>query len=156
MGDSPDKNSFPQYIICFDRTALMYIMLSVSSSKSNVSFEGEDTNHHHYYIESDLLIYNFFKQDETHDIINDLRDEISKLRDKIASQSQPNKDDVLKMEALVQDLQIAKRSTWDEREKQSHKYQSERKTNLANKVCIAWMSKFNVFFGVGWMFVRNF
>lgn len=37
-------------------------------------------------------------QDETHDIINDLRDEISKLREKIAAQSQPNKDDVLKME----------------------------------------------------------
>ena len=37
-------------------------------------------------------------------------------------------------QALVQDLQIAKRSTWDEREKQSSKYQNERKTNLANKV----------------------
>lgn len=37
-------------------------------------------------------------------------------------------------QALVQDLQIAKRSTWEEREKQSSKYQNERKTNLANKV----------------------
>lgn len=77
--------------------------------------------------------------DETHDIINDLRDEISKLREKIAAQSQPNKDDVLKMEALVQDLQIAKRSTWDEREKQSSKYQNERKTNLANKGVLEWV-----------------
>ena len=77
--------------------------------------------------------------DETHDIINDLRDEISKLRVKIAAQSQPNKDDVLKMEALVQDLQIAKRSTWDEREKQSSKYQNERKTNLANKGVLEWV-----------------
>lgn len=77
--------------------------------------------------------------DETHDIINDLRDEISKLREKIAAQSQPNKDDVLKMEALVQDLQIAKRSTWEEREKQSSKYQNERKTNLANKGVLEWV-----------------
>lgn len=44
-------------------------------------------------------------------------------------------------QALVQDLQIAKRSTWDEREKQSSKYQNERKTNLANKVTNThWLS----------------
>jgi len=40
-------------------------------------------------------------QDETSDIIQDLRDEISKLRDRIASASEPKKDDVLKMEVNV-------------------------------------------------------
>ena len=40
-------------------------------------------------------------QDETNDIIADLREEIGKLRDKIATMSEPYKDDVLKMEVRV-------------------------------------------------------
>lgn len=40
-------------------------------------------------------------QDDSSDIIQDLRDEISKMRDRIASASEPNKDDVLKMEVCT-------------------------------------------------------
>lgn len=43
------------------------------------------------------------------------------------------------MEDLVQDLQIAKRQTWEERERLSHKYQEERKVNLANKGILEWV-----------------
>ena len=37
-------------------------------------------------------------KDETNEVIADLREEIGKLRDKIASTSEPGKEDVLKME----------------------------------------------------------
>ena len=37
-------------------------------------------------------------QDETNDVIAELRNDISKLRERIASTSEPNRDDVLKME----------------------------------------------------------
>lgn len=77
--------------------------------------------------------------DETAEIIADLREEISKLRDKIASTSSPSRDDVHKLEDLVQDLQIAKMSTWAEREKQSKKFEEERKVNLANKGILEWV-----------------
>ncbi|XP_069129785.1 chromosome-associated kinesin KIF4B-like isoform X2 [Argopecten irradians] len=78
--------------------------------------------------------------DDSSDIIQDLRDEISKLRDRIASSSEPNKDDVLKMQDLVQDLQIAKQSTWAERERLSQKFEEERKINLANKGILEWVT----------------
>ena len=42
--------------------------------------------------------YLFVLQDDTQDIIAELRLEISKLRDKIASAPEPNRDDVAKME----------------------------------------------------------
>ena len=35
---------------------------------------------------------------------------------------------------LIHDLQIAKRQTWEEKEKLSAQYEEERKTNLANRV----------------------
>jgi len=45
------------------------------------------------------IVYSVFcVQDETNDVISDLRDEIGKLRDKLASTSEPNREDVLKME----------------------------------------------------------
>lgn len=78
--------------------------------------------------------------DETAEIIADLRDEIAKLRDKIASTSTPSRDDVQKLEDLVQDLQIAKMSTWAEREKLSKKVEEERKVNLANKGILDWVT----------------
>lgn len=78
--------------------------------------------------------------DETAEIIADLRDEIAKLRDKIASTSTPSRDDVHKLEDLVQDLQIAKMSTWAEREKLSKKVEEERKVNLANKGLLDWVT----------------
>ncbi|XP_021340349.1 kinesin-like protein KIF21A [Mizuhopecten yessoensis] len=78
--------------------------------------------------------------DDSSDIIQDLRDEISKLRDRIASASEPKKEDVLKMEDLVKDLQIAKQSTWAERERLSNKFEEERKINLANKGILEWVT----------------
>ncbi|XP_052792846.1 chromosome-associated kinesin KIF4-like [Mya arenaria] len=71
--------------------------------------------------------------DETNQIISELREEISRLRDKLASTSEPNRDDVLKMEELVKDLQIAKKQTWDEKQRASTRSEEERKLNLANK-----------------------
>ncbi|KAL4230287.1 hypothetical protein ACF0H5_010672 [Mactra antiquata] len=71
--------------------------------------------------------------DETNEIIAELREEIGKLRDKIASSSEPSREDVLKMEDLVKDLQIAKKQTWDEKQKASGRFEEERKVNLANQ-----------------------
>lgn len=41
------------------------------------------------------------KQDDTQDIIAELRQDISKLRDKVAGAPEPNRDDVAKMEVVV-------------------------------------------------------
>ncbi|XP_060576817.1 chromosome-associated kinesin KIF4A-like, partial [Ruditapes philippinarum] len=78
--------------------------------------------------------------DETNEVIADLREEIGKLRDKIASTSEPSKEDVLKMEDLVKDLQIAKKQTWDEKQRASGRFEEERKVNLANKGILEWVS----------------
>ncbi|KAH3830071.1 chromosome-associated kinesin KIF4-like [Dreissena polymorpha] len=77
--------------------------------------------------------------DETNQIISELREEIGRLRDKIAAASEPNKEDVLKMEDLVRDLQIAKKQTWDEKQRASARYEEERKVNLANKGILDWV-----------------
>ncbi|XP_060556086.1 chromosome-associated kinesin KIF4-like [Ruditapes philippinarum] len=78
--------------------------------------------------------------DETNEVIADLREEIGKLRDKIASTSEPSKEDVLKMEDLVKDLQIAKKQTWDEKQRASGRFEEERKVNLANKGILEWVT----------------
>jgi len=76
--------------------------------------------------------------DETASVIAELRDEIARLREKIAK-SKGNKDDILKMEDLIKDLNVAKRQTWEERERLSNMYEEERKTNLANKGILDWV-----------------
>ncbi|XP_071087472.1 kinesin-II 95 kDa subunit-like [Haliotis cracherodii] len=81
----------------------------------------------------------FQNMDETYTIITDLRFEISKLKDKLAAASEPNKDDVDKLEGLVHDLQTAKKQTWEEKERVSKKVEEERKTNLANKGVLEWV-----------------
>ncbi|XP_025087513.1 chromosome-associated kinesin KIF4A-like isoform X3 [Pomacea canaliculata] len=77
--------------------------------------------------------------DDTQDIISELRHEISKLRNKITSASEPNRDDVAKMEDLIKDLQLAKKQTWEEKERLSGQYEEERKINLANKGVLEWV-----------------
>ncbi|KAK6173642.1 hypothetical protein SNE40_017056 [Patella caerulea] len=77
--------------------------------------------------------------DETDDVVNELRNEICKLRDKIAAANNPNRDDVAKMEDLVQDLQVAKKLSWSERERMSAKYDEDRKINLAKKGILEWV-----------------
>ncbi|XP_012936712.1 chromosome-associated kinesin KIF4A [Aplysia californica] len=77
--------------------------------------------------------------DDTQDVISEMRQDIARLRDKIAAAAQPERDDVAKMEALIQDLEIAKKQTWAEKEKQSAKFEDERKINLANKGILEWV-----------------
>lgn len=77
--------------------------------------------------------------DETDSIIRDLRGEISHLREKITKNPDARKEEIVKMEDLVQDLQIAKRQTWEEKKRLSAQYEEERKTNLANKGILEWV-----------------
>ncbi|XP_076468028.1 kinesin-like protein KIF3A isoform X2 [Babylonia areolata] len=77
--------------------------------------------------------------DDTQDIIAELRQDISKLRDKIAAAPEPNRDDVTKMEDLVSDLQLAKKQTWEEKERLSAQYEDQRKINLANRGILEWV-----------------
>ncbi|KAK2186973.1 hypothetical protein NP493_183g04000 [Ridgeia piscesae] len=75
--------------------------------------------------------------EETTSIISDLRDEITQLRSKVAMNNN-NKDDVLRLGELIHDLQVAKRQTWEEKERMSAKFEEERKINLANKArCVS-------------------
>ena len=50
--------------------------------------------------------YTVYPQDESNDIIAELRDEIQKLRSKITSSTEPNSNDVLKLEVLWTQLGI--------------------------------------------------
>nr|KAG5698517.1 hypothetical protein BaRGS_023220 [Batillaria attramentaria] len=77
--------------------------------------------------------------DDTQDTVAELRQEISRLRDKIAGSTEPSRDDVAKMEDLVSDLQLAKKQTWEEKERQSARFEEERKINLANKGILEWV-----------------
>lgn len=77
--------------------------------------------------------------DDTQDTIAELRQDISKLRDKIASAPEPNRDDVAKMEDLVSDLQLAKKQTWEEKERLSAQYEEQRKIHLANRGILEWV-----------------
>ncbi|XP_077984133.1 kinesin-like protein KIF1B [Glandiceps talaboti] len=75
-------------------------------------------------------------------MIRELREEISVLRDKLANigpGQDANKEDVLKMQDLVQDLQVAKRQSWDEKERLSLQYEDERKVNLARRGIMEWV-----------------
>ncbi|XP_070553621.1 kinesin-like protein klp-20 [Ptychodera flava] len=79
---------------------------------------------------------------DTSRVISEFREEISKLRDKLANVGpgqETNRDDVTKMQDLVHDLQIAKRQTWEEKERLSQQYEDERKVNLANRGIIEWV-----------------
>ncbi|RUS85476.1 hypothetical protein EGW08_006752 [Elysia chlorotica] len=77
--------------------------------------------------------------DDTQDVISEMRQDIARLRDKIAAASQPDRDDISRMEDLIRDLEIAKKQTWSEKERMSSKYEEERKINLANKGILEWV-----------------
>ncbi|GFO11596.1 kinesin-like protein [Plakobranchus ocellatus] len=77
--------------------------------------------------------------DDTQDVIAEMRQDIARLRDKIASASHPDRNDIGRMEDLIRDLEIAKKQTWPEKEKMSAKYEEERKINLANKGILEWV-----------------
>ena len=40
------------------------------------------------------------------------------------------------MQKMIQDLELAKKETWEEKERLSTKYEEERTKNLASKVCV--------------------
>ena len=76
---------------------------------------------------------------ETNNLISELRDEISNVRNKIVRESNHDKDDVMKLKGLINDLDIVKLQTWEEKERLSQQYESERKINLANKGILEWV-----------------
>ncbi|XP_071951245.1 uncharacterized protein [Antedon mediterranea] len=74
--------------------------------------------------------------DDSTKMLNELRDEISRLREKLATSNlneAGSKEDVTRMQELIKDLQIAKKQTWEEKERLSIQYEDDRKVNLANK-----------------------
>ena len=73
-------------------------------------------------------------QEETVSTMSEIREEISRLRVRISSDKHTNKEDINKMVALVNDLNLIKKSTWAEKTTLSSRYNHERKINLANKV----------------------
>ena len=100
-----------------------------------------------------------FNQDENTRIIRELREEIARLREQMGSGQfamgqapvtnleQVNKMEVCKMmvyscvvafvtntQKMIQDLELAKKETWEEKERLSAKYVDERTKNLASKV----------------------
>ncbi|XP_022800927.1 kinesin-like protein KIN-4A [Stylophora pistillata] len=90
------------------------------------------------------LVDNAVKKNEIENtkIIQDLRDEIARLREKLATSGRTgaaNKDEVLQMEELIKDLQTAKRQTWEERERLSELDDEERRITLANKGILDWV-----------------
>nr|XP_058950704.1 kinesin-like protein unc-104 isoform X1 [Pocillopora verrucosa] len=90
------------------------------------------------------LVDNAVKKNEIENtkIIQDLRDEIARLREKLATSgrtAEASKDDVLQMEELIKDLQTAKRQTWEERERLSELDDEERRITLANKGILDWV-----------------
>lgn len=66
-------------------------------------------------------------------MIANLREDIGSLREKV-SENSSTKEDLILLQELVQDLQIAKQQTWEEKQKLSLKYEEERRGNLANRV----------------------
>eukprot|EP00054_Salpingoeca_dolichothecata_P019952 m.125031 g.125031 ORF g.125031 m.125031 type:complete len:681 (+) comp23441_c0_seq2:109-2151(+) len=78
-------------------------------------------------------------ESETDAIIRELREEIKRLKAQLDSTltGKPSEvsgvDQVKKMENMIQDLEMAKKQTWQEKEKLSDMYEHERRTNMANK-----------------------
>lgn len=80
--------------------------------------------------------------DDSSHLMNELRDEIARLRDKLASSSlndANSKNDVAQMQDLIKDLQIAKKQSWEEKERMSAQYEEDRKLNLAKKGMLQWV-----------------
>ena len=80
------------------------------------------------------MIHLFRFQDDTDNIISNLREEITTVREKVTQTS--NREDVMILQDLVTQLQTAKQQTWAEKQKLSTKYEQERKANLANRVSL--------------------
>ena len=78
------------------------------------------------------MIHLFRFQDDTDNIISNLREEITTVREKVTQTS--NREDVMILQDLVTQLQTAKQQTWAEKQKLSTKYEQERKANFANRV----------------------
>nr|CAB3265829.1 early endosome antigen 1 [Phallusia mammillata] len=66
-------------------------------------------------------------------VMQQLRQEIDKVRNRLAKQSPPNKNDLAHMEKLISDLDETKHSSWDQIILRSEQFYEERKTSFANK-----------------------
>ncbi|XP_033631651.1 kinesin-like protein FLA10 [Asterias rubens] len=80
--------------------------------------------------------------DDSERLMNELREEISRLREKLAGSNlteASSKDDVIRMQELIKDLQIAKSQTWDEKERMSAQHEEDRKLNFAKKGILQWV-----------------
>ncbi|XP_047126067.1 kinesin-2b isoform X1 [Hydra vulgaris] len=77
-------------------------------------------------------------------VIKGLREEISKLRERLSINTgkmvdTPNNDDVSRMEELIKDLQLAKMQTWEEKQRMSEMFLEERKHHLSSKGILDWV-----------------
>ena len=84
-------------------------------------------------------------QDENTRVIRELRDEITRLRENLTQGAGPqgggtaaaaavSSVEVGRLEAMIGDLQVAKKETWEEKARLSEMYESERRKNLAKEV----------------------
>ncbi len=55
-------------------------------------------------------------------------------QDNASAASTMSPKEVTRLEAMISDLQMAKKQTWEEKQRLSEMYENERKKNLANKV----------------------
>lgn len=73
-------------------------------------------------------------EDENVRVVRELREEISKLRAMlqggVSGEGGVDMDKMARMEAMIADLEYAKKQTWKEKEQISHQYEEERLANL--------------------------
>ncbi|XP_067946221.1 chromosome-associated kinesin KIF4A-like [Watersipora subatra] len=75
---------------------------------------------------------------DTERIVANLREDINSLREKV-SENISTKEDVVLLQELVSELEIAKQQTWEGRQRLSLRYEEERKANLANRGILEWV-----------------
>lgn len=83
-------------------------------------------------------------ENDSSNVIKELREEIGRLRERLATGSSsmidmPNSDDVVRMEELIKDLQLAKMQTWEEKQRISDMFLEERRHHLSNKGILDWV-----------------
>jgi tRNA(Glu) U13 pseudouridine synthase TruD len=78
-------------------------------------------------------------EDENARVVRELREEIARLREQLAVQGPstsgggPNREAVERMENMISDLEMAKKQTWEEKEKVSAMYEEERRKVMERK-----------------------
>lgn len=148
-----DSNSRSNHTLTFDQSKLTYILQEsfggncqtfMIATVSPADSDFQETLATLQCASKAKIIQNSFTRNKIDNskVIVELRAEISRLRDKLTDKNftkAPDREDVLQMEEKVRDLQVAKRQTWDEKERLSHQYEEERRINLANKGILGWV-----------------